>query len=732
MTARFESVTNGRNYKTSYIYDKIFRLTKVTPPIGNPIIYNYPVITGSYPYPGELPSQPATFNYNSYFNTYMKETRGANYTYTYFDGLSRETGTLDLIGSTATTVYKSCGIKDYTDSSSGDKIIFDNFGRTKEVVHKDNKKISYDYDLSNVTVTDEENHVTKYFYTAFGNPDEKLLVKVQDAELNDTSYKYTVVGKLREINQGELTRAFQYDGTLLTSETHPELGTISYERYPNGNLKTKTDGKGTKVYIYDELNRLKEIAHKDGNIGFKYDKADNVVSLISPSASMVYTYDTANRLTDRSVKIDWKTYETKYGYDGNDNLIDIDYPSGRHVDYDYNGKDQVTKVYGFGGEISTITYYTDTSKPYLGLIKEYTNPNSLKSFFSYTQRNSPFTYTVGTDVLNLEYDYWSRGNVHNIYDHLDSQNDKVFGYDTLNRLETFTGPWGSGQYGFDRYGNRTSKDMNGQIESYTYQDKATYNQLTDVGANKFFTYNSDGDVTGITEGAFSYGLSYDNLNNMTLFDAGDGSLLASFRYDGKGQRISKTSTLHDKMVIYHYDENGNILSESDYDGNFTADYVYLGGKMVAKVVSGEDSDGDGYADQFDTFPNDPAEWVDTDGDGYGDNADAFINDPTEWTDADGDGYGDNLADAFPTNPNEWIDTDGDGVGDNSDPYPTDPTLYLESVLASGTYQTQFDIVARNNCTVEAGSNVTVISGATITLSPNFHAKAGSVFTAMVQ
>ena len=59
-----------------------------------------------------------------------------------------------------------------------------------------------------------------------------------------------------------------------------------------------------------------------------------------------------------------------------------------------------------------------------------------------------------------------------------------------------------------------------------------------------------------------------------------------------------------------------------------------------------DSDGDGYADIIDAFPDDPTEHIDSDGDGVGDNADAFPNDVTETMDSDNDGVGDN-ADAFP-------------------------------------------------------------------------------------
>jgi len=95
-------------------------------------------------------------------------------------------------------------------------------------------------------------------------------------------------------------------------------------------------------------------------------------------------------------------------------------------------------------------------------------------------------------------------------------------------------------------------------------------------------------------------------------------------------------------------------------------------------VKGEtDTDGDGYRDALDAFPDDSTEWEDSDGDGVGDNTDAFPHDVNETRDTDADGIGDN-SDAFPQDANETVDTDGDGVGDNTDVFPLDPTEWQDS------------------------------------------------------
>ena len=137
------------------------------------------------------------------------------------------------------------------------------------------------------------------------------------------------------------------------------------------------------------------------------------------------------------------------------------------------------------------------------------------------------------------------------------------------------------------------------------------------------------------------------------------------------------------------DDNDGVANEADLCANTAA------GALVDQngcALAQKDSDGDGYNDAVDAFPNDGSQWSDMDGDGYGDNAsgnnaDSFPSDATQWWDADGDGYGDNPSgnypDAFPTDPTQWSDADGDGYGDNAsgnnpDAWPADSTQWADS------------------------------------------------------
>ena len=126
--------------------------------------------------------------------------------------------------------------------------------------------------------------------------------------------------------------------------------------------------------------------------------------------------------------------------------------------------------------------------------------------------------------------------------------------------------------------------------------------------------------------------------------------------------------------------------DSDSDGftNDLDDCYDVFGTSTIILVGCPDTDGDGWADVEDSHPGDITEWNDTDMDGFGDNSDDCIdvfgnssNDLVGCEDSDGDGWSQS-GDSFPEDPTEWADSDGDGYGDNSDIFPYENTQWLDS------------------------------------------------------
>ena len=152
------------------------------------------------------------------------------------------------------------------------------------------------------------------------------------------------------------------------------------------------------------------------------------------------------------------------------------------------------------------------------------------------------------------------------------------------------------------------------------------------------------------------------------------------------------------------DSNDAFLGEptqwSDTDGDGYGDEVNgtqgdtcpnVVGTSTNDVYGCVDSDGDGYSDLNDVWPNDNTQWYDDDMDGFGDESSGTAPDqcPDEYgtafrgaligcPDTDGDGYADD-DDAFPLHDSQHLDSDGDGWGDNDtsgahkpDHWPNDP------------------------------------------------------------
>nr|WP_298442104.1 RICIN domain-containing protein [uncultured Ferrimonas sp.] len=168
------------------------------------------------------------------------------------------------------------------------------------------------------------------------------------------------------------------------------------------------------------------------------------------------------------------------------------------------------------------------------------------------------------------------------------------------------------------------------------------------------------------------------------------------------------------LNIIAFADSGLVVDAHAYRSDIIQ-YKDLGADNQRWQVLLADSDGDGYHDGDDAFPNDPTEWLDFDGDGLGDNHFPYTPFPRDG-DADGDGInngsdncpnvanpaqanadGDNFGDLCDRDPQlssyaqdgdndgyfgsddncpamsnpAQLDRDDDGLGDQCDPYPDD-------------------------------------------------------------
>ena len=139
-----------------------------------------------------------------------------------------------------------------------------------------------------------------------------------------------------------------------------------------------------------------------------------------------------------------------------------------------------------------------------------------------------------------------------------------------------------------------------------------------------------------------------------------------------------------------------IVGESEGLKIFTTEPLLFDG-----TNTNSDTDGDGYNDNVDAFPNDPNEWLDTDGDGTGNNAD-LDDDGDGISDADEEKYG--LDSLDPSDAN--LDSDGDGVS-NIDEIKagTNPTDKNEFPIKRMTKEEQALFIILMNRTNELNKKV---------------------------
>lgn len=596
-----KEITDPLGHRTQYGYDAVGRLNSKVFPLENDVPYwNDVSITYS-----SVGSQDLGHSALELESGQLKQVieKGAFRQTNYYDGLYRLVAKKveDTGDSEATTFQKfyydyegkktfESYVGDSDDSlTSGVETEYDILGRVKakKVLNAGvvASTVETDY-LSSFRsrVTDAKKNVTVYHYKSYGDPDNGKVVRIDAPESITTKIDRDVFGNILTVTQSgtnadgpvSYTQTYRYDNRYqLCEKTLPEIGTTAYYYDAGGNLKweksnasglcgTSTPPSGAIIYKYNKRNFLESITYPDETdaVSKHYDDNDNLKWAARGDVRWDYQYDSMGNLSSELLDVNGRTFSIAYGFDRNAALDRITYPTGRSIELMPDAMGRPTQVGDFAEYIS---YWPS------GAVSGYSLPNGHQYSMIESIERLP-EYMVVPDVLDLQYVYDKNHNVHYIHDHLNGNKDIDLTHDGVDRLTSATGIWGNSSFTYDSIGNIETKNIGAEQLTLHYD---TSNRLESVSGsqNWAFSYDDLGNVTENGRDSLRYNLA---------------SLLKSvpnkgidFKYDAHERRVLKEDSGSSKYSVYS--KSGQLMHRFDEASQQYSDYIYLGGKLLAKL-----------------------------------------------------------------------------------------------------------------------------------------------------
>ncbi len=362
----------------------------------------------------------------------------------------------------------------------------------------------------------------------------------------------------------------------LISRTYPNGDHEHFVYDANGNQVAKVDGEGdSAVYTYDSRNRetLRRFTNSGHTVEARYTvdgKPDTVVdhrgmtvyaydvngreaSVTNPDCSFIESrYDPQGNRTVQKATLD----STFYGYDSLNRMTTVSSLSGVETNYFYNdvgNRDSVINANGTSARYG----YDDLNR--LASVTNYAPDGSVQSSYIYELNNAGIRKAV-TEADGSRVDY---------------------AYDNCYKLtgETRTGgstgsPSGySITYTYDNVGNRNTQNRNGITTSYVYNTRDQVTSEDSAGVVTTYAYDAAGRMTGKTVAGVSTTYGWEDNDRMVSVN-GPGVAI-SYIYDHNGQRVSEATASDTVCYLIDYQlPYGQVVAETDGDGNVVATYVY--------------------------------------------------------------------------------------------------------------------------------------------------------------
>ena len=510
---------------------------------------------------------------------------------------------------------------------------FDEQNRLVEVVEPDpngngavasgGMKTNYSYDtLGNLTLVTQGNQTRGFKYDSLGRLTNQKLAE-REATLNDNGVYVTT---------GQWSDVFSYD--------------------TRSNLVWRVDARGVKTifnYNNDPLNRLQSVQYDKSGvpsslIGNIPDAATVTYSYVTTGEKMrlsgyavaggmgseTFGYDSQGRLSQATQTFTGRESHPlvkNYSWDTLDRMGKLTYPM--RYDTADTARREMTLTYDLASRVDSLRYddaetgqvfasnplYNAASQTESLTIGSSSFGSRLTESYTYDARTGLLTaqrVTRASDsaiFLDLQYNYtltndWQNngaktGQLTGITDTQNQLRNRAYEYDKLGRLKKVKGGTGAfytpdwrQDYGYDRYGNRTTVTKTGNAPqipldglaslSYTNgQGQTLNNRITSAN----FTYDPAGNQTRavVDAGGAQQQYRYDAAGRLAQVLNADGSaVLATYSYGAGNQRLM---SVEGGVTTYYGWDGGQVIGEYEASGAsgllWKTGYVYLGGRLLA-------------------------------------------------------------------------------------------------------------------------------------------------------